>query len=37
MIGLWAPPTSRERIIAWANAPAADLDGRGERVRNGRI
>jgi hypothetical protein len=32
---MWSPPTSRERIIAWANSPEPDLDGRGDRLRLG--
>ncbi len=32
---MWSPPTSRERIIAWANAPSPDTDARGEKRRLG--
>jgi hypothetical protein len=31
---MWAPPTSRERIIAWAASPSLDIDGRGARRRD---
>ncbi|MES2136183.1 MAG: hypothetical protein V4502_03875 [Pseudomonadota bacterium] len=32
---MWAPPTSRERIIEWASGPARDVDDRGKRrLRN---
>ena len=32
---MWSPPTSRERIIAWANSPSPDIDERGKRRLRG--
>jgi hypothetical protein len=32
---MWPPPTSRERIIAWANSPSPDIDGRGAKLALG--
>ncbi len=31
----WLPPTNREQIIAWANSPSPDTDGRGKRRLHG--